>query len=603
MSHFSHTHETAVTTPSEWLRVGAEIGRMVNDWSLRSDLAVMLDERTDQKYAARYNPETAEVEVSLVTAFGVALPDHVSGISNRKVQYDYPQATGAIFHEACHARFSRYSLIPLADELNDHEFEALKALEETRCEGWGVRAFPDNRVFLRYSALDLALAEANDHLAGMDSVRSAAYLSALALARVDCGVLETIDTFAVREAIIRVLGEDTLEKLRSVWLRFQAHGDHSNSAPLVELAREWEQIVRAACIEQGQDPDKGQGGSGEMGFGDEMGEALGELLEALADDMERSTISAQNEMNEQQTAEEWKQEVEVRASAAKQQQQNRQTAAKIFDKIRIGSEPSTTSGSRMVERRKPTSKERAAAVKIGSALEKAKYRDRDVTTIRTAEPAGRLRARSLIQGKAYEARGVRQPVEAWSKKVRKQTDEPTLSLGVMVDISGSMGSAMNPMASTAWIMSEAVRRVAGRAAMVYYGSDVFPTLKAGQHLSEVEVYTAPDSTEKFGTAFEALDGALNLLNGEGARILVVVSDGQYTNEEVKKAKGWLRECQRNGVAVLWIGYGYTSGARWIADGTDTVVIDMGKEDVTASALAIGQAAIEAVQKTTVRKMA
>ena len=87
-----------------------------------------------------------------------------------------------------------------------------------------------------------------------------------------------------------------------------------------------------------------------------------------------------------------------------------------------------------------------------------------------------------------EARGVRQEVAPFRKKVRKQTDEPTLTVGVMVDISGSMSSAMEPMASTAWIMSEAVRRVQGKTAMVYYGNEVFTTLKPGQHLGDVKVW-------------------------------------------------------------------------------------------------------------------
>jgi hypothetical protein len=122
-----------------------------------------------------------------------------------------------------------------------------------------------------------------------------------------------------------------------------------------------------------------------------------------------------------------------------------------------------------------------------------------------------------------------------------------------------MSSAMHPMASTAWIMSEAVRRVQGRCAMVYYGSDVFPTLKAGQRLKEVSVYSAPDGTEQFDRAFRSLDGSLNLLNGTGARLLVVVSDGHYTPEETEMAKRWLKACTRNGVAVLWLPIG-DSGA-------------------------------------------
>jgi len=153
-----------------------------------------------------------------------------------------------------------------------------------------------------------------------------------------------------------------------------------------------------------------------------------------------------------------------------------------------------------------------------------------------------------------------------------------------------MGSAMNPMASTAWIMSEAVRRVQGNVAMVYYGSDVFPTLKRGQRLKDVNVYSAPDGTEKFDKAFRALDGALHLIYGEGARLLVIVSDGQYTHEETERAKSWIKTCSKHGVAVLWLPIGDNGyHAKNICEGSNAEIV-VGITDPTSSALAIGKSA-------------
>jgi Mg-chelatase subunit ChlD len=185
--------------------------------------------------------------------------------------------------------------------------------------------------------------------------------------------------------------------------------------------------------------------------------------------------------------------------------------------------------------------------------------------------------------------------EPWRKVQRKQVDDPTLTVGVMVDISGSMSSAMNPMASAAWSLSEAVKRVQGKVGMVYYGNAVFPTLAPGQHLDEVKVYTAEDGTEKFDSAFQALDGALDLLNGAGARLLVVVSDGEYTPDERNKAKAWIERCRRDGVGVLWIGAGYYGeGAKdSYCAGTDASFVRMG-ESATEVALAIGKAAEQAL---------
>jgi Mg-chelatase subunit ChlD len=244
-------------------------------------------------------------------------------------------------------------------------------------------------------------------------------------------------------------------------------------------------------------------------------------------------------------------------------------------------------------------------VKIANMLERAKYRERDEKEVTSILPPGRLRSRAMLQEAAYKARGSMMHAQPWKRTVRKHTDDPTLNVGVMVDISGSMADAMQPMAVTAWAMSEAVRRVQGRCAMVYYGSGVFPTLKPGQHLPEVNVYTAPDGTEKFDKAFKALDGSLNLLNGTGARLLVVVSDGCYTEPERENAKKWVNECEKNGVAVLWIPFAHAYQLAYVRDivkGTSVALLQDVKDPADA-ALQIGKAAADALTKIGARNAA
>jgi predicted nicotinamide N-methyase len=129
--------------------------------------------------------------------------------------------------------------------------------------------------------------------------------------------------------------------------------------------------------------------------------------------------------------------------------------------------------------------------------------------------------------------------------------------------------------------------------MVYYGNDVFPTLKAGQHLDEVTVYTAPDNTEKFNKAFKALDGEINLLNGNGARLLVVVSDGIYTHEETQHAKRWIAECNANGVAVVWIPFSSHHYAQILLSGLSAELLN-GVVNPTDTAEAIGRACAKAL---------
>jgi hypothetical protein len=190
-------------------------------------------------------------------------------------------------------------------------------------------------------------------------------------------------------------------------------------------------------------------------------------------------------------------------------------------------------------------------------------------------------------------------VETWRHKTRKHTETPNLSIGIMVDVSGSMGSAMKPMGSTAWILSEAGRRVQAKTAMVYFGSGVFPTLRVGQHLEEVSIYTAPDGTEKFDLGFQALDGQLNLLGGNSARLLVVVSDACYTSEEIRACKSWLQRCKQVGVGVVWITYDQGVYASAVIEGSGAELVKV-KGAITEVAEIVGKAGAEALTKAGMR---
>jgi hypothetical protein len=157
---------------------------------------------------------------------------------------------------------------------------------------------------------------------------------------------------------------------------------------------------------------------------------------------------------------------------------------------------------------------------------------------------------------------------------------------------------MKPMASIAWILSEAGKRVQAKSAMVYFGSGVFPTLKVGQRLDEVNVYSAPDGTEEFELGYKALDGTLNLVAGQGVRLLVVVSDGHYRTDQESAVKKAVSECERNGVAVLWIvpKECYSGGADVLLNGTHATLASI--TDTASIADAIGKSAVIALERIT-----
>ena len=569
-------NRSKIKTPSDWLGVGYEITQLVNAWSDRTDLVALLGTEAGQGAPACYLPALAEVEVNTKEAFGeITTPNMIDDLTKRKNQYEFAKAVGAIRHEAYHAKFSAWD-IPLAGKtLKQDEFEALMLLEEGRIEAWGISTHPDAKVFLRASAMGLIIDEAKEVFSEQSTIRSASSLVGLCHARIIAGSLDELQAFDLVDKVNGILGSDLVMKLKEIIYQFQDHAIHTDISACYPLAIEWARLVREKAEEAGEQPTKEQ----QEAFAEMMSEMLGEMSESIS-------ISNANELQDQKQSEDMKESATAKANTSKEQRKNEEIARQVFSKSSGPGEASTRS--QLVEKRSPNGKERSSAVKIAKALERAKYRERGTTEVGSIVPPGKLNMRKVIEAKALESRGVYSQPTAFTKKVRKHTDEPTLSVGVMVDISGSMSSAMNPMASTAWIMSEAVRRVQGRCAMVYYGSDVFPTLKAGQRLKEVNVFSAPDGTEKFDRAFRALDGALNLLNGEGARLLVVVSDGHYTHEETESAKAWVARCSKNGVAVLWLPIGDNGATAKHICGTANAQVVENIIDPSVSAMIIGK---------------
>ena len=580
MAHLKMGETKAQATPVEWLKIGRDIGYMANKWSLRDDLVAYVGPGAGGPAPACYSPTQAEVEVNVDVAFAKGItPDEIGDITLRKTQYEFPKATGAIMHEAFHARFSQWSMPKAYEELEKDEYNALVLLEESRIEYQGLKSMATARPFLRACAMEIVIGDTKEGMENETQTQSLTNLVGLVFARIDAGVLEEHEVFTITEMIVNQLGVKVVEQLRTIARSAQLHENHKDATELYPLAKEWARIVRETAKERGdeQKPESGKGIPSEI---------MEAIMEALSEASEEVMANNFSDLGDQEQIEDMREEVKAKSSDAKEQNENREIANQVFSNVSGPGQSKTNS--KLVEQRQPTSAELSASVRIGQWLEKAKYRERDEHEIASIVPPGRLRSKAILQNVALKSRGVNQRVEPFRRTVRKHTDDPTLNVGIMVDISGSMGSAMKPMATTAWVMSSAVNRIQGNCAMVYYGNDVFPTLKIGQKLSEVNVYSASDGTEKFSKAFQALDGALNLLHGNGARLLVVVSDGEYSGEEVPKSKEIVAKCKEAGVAILWLPFDSGRGARDI--GGDYAEIVLGINQPEEASEIIGRSA-------------
>ena len=610
MGHLYSGKESRFTkTPTAWLPIGRQINTLVNDWSGRSDIVTFIGEGAGHGHPACFVPAIAEMEVNVDAAFGEEVsPEYIGDLTQRSVQFDHTVAMGAVLHEAMHAKHSTLDLlVEINKEENEFKRNVATWLEESRIEKRGIQAFPENRAFLRACALRLVIGDLKDSedYAG-HGIKAFSQLMLLTLARVDAGVLDPEDVEIVQKAADQFFSAKTMRRLRSVWTRGQRHRNDSDGTVLLTLAQEWCDILADA----GQDPadDKsgelpdwltellsemmgsGEGDDGKDGEGSGSGRGI---LSDMADDVE---IDAQSEANSQATKEAREAEAERRAKDASEAKTHRSAAAEVFGR---GTGPGASrSYSELAEERSPNTDERRAAVALSKALDRARYRDRVSVKRSSVVPPGRLNARRALAASEQRARGAEVTAEVWSRKQRKHADDPNLTVGVLVDISGSMGMAMEPMASTAWILSEAARRVQGKCSMVYYGNDVFPTLSPGEHMKSVKVYTAPDGTEKFDKAFQALDGKLNLLTSTGARLLVVVSDLYYTGYEGERTTYWMQRCRNAGIAVVVVPFEYDAHASTVVApirGVEVVPNSLTSRDIVGAAQAIGDAAVRQLQ--------
>lgn len=587
MGHFTASRSRRGVTPPEWLKLGGQIANVTNKLSGREDIIVYCGPGAGEGAPACFKPTIAEMEINIEVCFGeTAEPRFIKPLDKRRNQFDYPVPMGAVTHEAAHAEWSTWSLEEHAKHKDYFERELVTLFEESRVERLAVDKHPKNRSFLRACALTIVMGDVDPDKTEASGSFALAGLILLTLARVDAGVLEKEDVEKVAEKAEEVFGKDLMKELRKVWRRAQAHVIHDKWVPLLDLAKEFLKLMKDAGFDPYEEAKRAGGGSAGA-------EALKELMGAMGEMAEETEIKAGEEGTSTMIAERREEEAAERKAKAEEKKEHEKTAEKVFQKHSGPAGVYGTSSELDIER-DPKPAERAAANTVGAMLEKAKYHDRVVTVGRAPMPPGKLNTAAAMQGDADRARGAMTTAEPWKVKRRHHTQDPTLKVGIMVDISGSMGSAMEPMGVTAWVFSEAVRRIQGEAAMIYYGGAVFPVLRKGQALDKVRIYSAPDGTEEFDDAFIALDGELNLLHGSGARLLVIVSDCQYRPDQEPLLRKWLNRCSEAGVGVIILPFHRSHLAKAYTDIAGVKVLG-GFSDPAAVATQLGAVAAEALE--------
>lgn len=248
-----------------------------------------------------------------------------------------------------------------------------------------------------------------------------------------------------------------------------------------------------------------------------------------------------------------------------------------------------------LERRKPTSEERQATIRLSRDLGRVVYRKRGYALKPSMLPPGRLNPTQAMQRAAQKRAGAIPTAKPFTAKVMDPVSVTPITCGIMADRSSSQKRVQKTVGVVRYVITEAVRRTHGTVAAVQFGANAYPLQGPNDRLDEIEVYDAPDGMENFVAGFSMLDAALNLIDGEGARVLFIITDGHWGHgESVDYAEEIMAICRQRNIGVVWVD----SGAGFARDDTygHGVLVETRGKSAIQVADELGQAIIDQFRK-------
>ncbi|WP_433476543.1 hypothetical protein ACQPZP_05510 [Spirillospora sp. CA-142024] len=598
-----------------WLRLSAAFTDAVTDLTDREDLTVQCAPGLGRGAPGCFVPSLAAIELD-----GTHLrQDPATCDPSWPADRDrYPALWGVLTHEAAHAAHTRWSV---PDGAPAAAADAAMALEESRIEAVQVRRRPADRRWLRASATSLILADfttsptaapatppatapapsggapsggaPSGASAGAPATAptapppappvttphaamtpwNAGRAAALILARTDTGILEPGETKPLAEVVLDVLGPTRLSALAALWHRAHATGDDDAEA-MMDLGRRWCRILDVNPDRHAPPPPPGTPGA--SGDPSALADALGATMVAVhAAAAEPAAGPGRPDPGEMR----------------RQEKDARDTADRAARRVFGASTASTTARGRtaITGTRPPTPGEQAAARRLARRLRAAAHRDRVTTTHTSPTPPGRLSMRGALAADAQRAAGTVPTAEPFTRTTRRHVPAPPLRVGIACDVSGSMLPLAAPVASAAWILARAAGHIPDAvSATVIFGARVRPIVHPGHTPNAVTEFAARDPREDFVKAVDALDSALDLTRPGAARLLVIVSDGIFKDDQPTDGQKRIDRLTAAGCGVLWLSM--TTKTRAM-NGAHLVTLT----DPAAAADAIGAAAARALR--------
>jgi hypothetical protein len=477
----------------------------------------------------------------------------------------YGTLFGIFQHEVAHSRWSRWQfeghdeIRSLTDRPNAVT-GVLRLWEEIRIEKRAYDREPLVRVPFRHSFAYLLKKLTEDTPVTKAQV---AHLWALTVGRVFASIVETDEVLPINDLACTIIGDDDVVVLREILdqaVVWDEHTARDDLQSIVSLAEEWLDVlgidedgdIKIPDLLDGEDADADGDIHADAEFGEEGDHATRGSEEPWAEVTEEESKRLLEAIEKAGDF--------VRKNAGRvslKLSDPRQKADEVF-----GKRFSHTGVQWDV--RPPSHSERTAVTTLAAAFTRINYQAPAVTKVATAIPPGRIRSRDAVRRSAERAGGRMVTAQPWERKKRRHVHNPPLTLGLMTDTSGSMGWAQEVVASAAYIFSNAIARVGGKAAAVTFGDYAEGVVRPGEVPTTVASRRANGGTERFEWAIAALDGALHLTHNKGAKVVVIICDGGLVETgECERAVLWLERLRRAGTAVLWLDSSVTRNKEWL----------------------------------------
>jgi hypothetical protein len=484
---------------------------------------------------AKYLPENVELESMR--------PDI------RRDHERYPVIWGILTHEGAHAHYSQWidtveeqSRKGLITQEQIPHVGAAIILEETRIERKQIDYRPQDQVWLQawgtHSAKDEIARQISifrqEHPEGSLPKHVIARAAALALARIDAGsVTPDKNTDMVRKLVDDTFGGDAVT-LRRIWRDAQNTGDHDWQR-MIALGKEWYELT-GDC-----------GDDGELILIIDGGEGESELEEALRQAAQDALREASGEAGRERRRTRVAAAVGGRQREAKAAQQARAKARAVF----AGAGDSYTSP--IVGYRPPTPGEMTLARATRRQLQAAYLPERAITKVSRPLPPGRLSMRSAQQLEAQQQAGLLPDAEPFTYKDRRHVTTPPLKVGIIQDVSDSQSAAASAAVSGAWSLAKATTMISdAEVAMVSFGGSVQPIINPRRKLTQVPILRTHYGTDHFLGALQAVEGQLDLTRPGSARLVVILTDGEFTQYELRNRDAAIGRLADMGVKFLWM---------------------------------------------------